>query len=121
MPTCAHSIVYRTIAREANTIATSRATYKHLLVFSDLAEHTPDISFYDPRTIDHLQKSPQSFAQQLEATLPLKQLNGVDVWFLYNPSNYAKNNAYMKIAGFYQHMFTAHGAVPHVANKFQPL
>lgn len=116
-----YSIIFKGAANEANRLAASTATKRYLLVYSDLCEHTPDISFYDKHTLARLQQSPQSVANQFETLASLKSLNGVDVWLLYNPANYTENTAYMPIAEFYQHLFSAHGAVVHIANKFQLL
>jgi hypothetical protein len=119
--TCPYSIVYRTIARQANRLAANTADRKLLLVYSDLYENDTELNFYDTHTINRLQKSPQSIATQLEATIPLKQLSGLQLWLLYNPTSFSQNNRYMIVANFYQHLFSTHGAITHVANKFQPL
>jgi len=119
--TCPYSIVYRAIAGQANRLAVSKAKRKFLLVYSDLYEHGTDISFYDAKVIKRIHENPQSVAVQLEATAPLKPLKGLQLWFIYNPASFEENNRYMTVANFYQHLFTAHGAVAHITNKFIPL
>lgn len=119
--TCPYSIVYRTVARQANRLAASNSNKKFLLIYSDLYENTADMSFYDPKIITRLQQHPQSIEAQFEATVPLGSLSGLNVWLIYNPANYRENSAYMAIANFYQRLFTEHGAVTHIANKFMPL
>lgn len=116
-----YSIIFPAVAQEANLLANSTAIKRYILLYSDLLEHTPAINFYDLKTVNRLQKSSQSIAQQLEETTPLKQLNGLELWLLYNPQNYKQNRSYMSITELYQHLFTAHGATVHIANKFQPL
>jgi len=119
--TCPYSIIYRTIARQANRLAASKAKRKLLLVYSDLYENDADLNFYDAKVMHRLQKNPQSVITQLEASAPLKPLKGLQLWLIYNPASFKQNNDYMAIAGFHQHLFTAHGAAVHIANKFMPL
>jgi hypothetical protein len=115
--TCQHSIIYRTIARQASNLVASTATKKYLLVWSNLRENS-DINFYNPQTISLLKTSPQSIQQHLEATCPSFKLKGIQVWLLYNPTSYRDNNSYMPLAGFYQHLLEVHGATVHVDSKF---
>jgi hypothetical protein len=119
--TCPYSIIYRTVARQANRLSTSKAKRKLLLVYSDLYENDVDLNFYDPKVIHRLKTTPQSIITQLEANAPLKPLKGLQLWLIYNPTSFKQNNDYMVIAGFYEHLFMAHGAVTHIANKFIPL
>jgi hypothetical protein len=119
--TCPYSIIYRTIARQADKLATSNAHRKLLLVYSDLYENDTDLNFYERNKMNRLRTNPLSIALQLETTEPLKRLIGLQMWLIYNPTSYKQNQAYMTIAEFYQHLFTTHGAVTHIANKFLPL
>jgi hypothetical protein len=119
--TCPYSIIYRTIARQANRLMSSQAHSKLLLVYSDLYENGPDLTFYDSKVLTRMQNNPQSIATQLGPTAPLRPLKGLQLWLIYNPSSFKQNNGYMVIAGFYQHLFNAHGAEAHIANKFVPL
>jgi hypothetical protein len=116
--TCQHSIIYRTIARQASNLATSPSTKKYLLVWSNLRENADNINFYDPQTFGLLKTSPQRIRQRLEATCPLSRLKGINVWLLYNPTSYRDNNSYMPLAGFYQHLLESHGAKVHLDSKF---
>ncbi|HZY40337.1 MAG TPA: hypothetical protein VFE53_26985 [Mucilaginibacter sp.] len=116
--TCPYSIIYRTIARQANRLMISPAHSKLLLVYSDLKENDVDLNFYDSKVMTRIQKNPQSVVTQLEATARLKPLNGLQLWLIYNPVSFTQNNTYMSIAGFYQHLFSANGAEIHIANKY---
>jgi len=116
-----YSIVYRAVATAANELAASTAAKRWLIVASDLREHTPYLSFYDSQTLSRLQNEPQAIARQLEAIMPLKRLDGIQMWLLYDPANYGDSESYTRIANFYKGVFEAHGAVTHIANKFQPL
>jgi len=118
--TCAHSIVFRTIAAQANRLTQSQVSHKLLLVYSDLNENS-DVTFYNKHVLDTLRTRPKIIEERLNRSAPLTALNGVGVWFLYTPSTYTANNTYMTIANFYKHIFEQHGATIHISNKFQIL
>jgi hypothetical protein len=117
---CQHSIIYRTIARQANMLAASLAPAKYLLVYSNLYEND-EVNFYDPQLFDMIRNSPQSIQKRLGAATPIGALTGLQVWLLFNPVSYKENNNYMVLAGFYQHLLQEHGATVHIGNKFMAL
>ncbi len=112
--TCPYSIIYRTIARQINRLAASDATRKILLTYSDLQENDTDLDFYDPKVKDKIAKNPQSIIAQLEATVPLKSLNGLQIWLLYSPTSYRQNNTYLPVAMIYNKLFESKGAIVHI-------
>jgi len=114
-----HSIIYRSIAKEAVLLTRSKIKTKLLIVYSDLLENS-EISFYNPQTFGLLQKDPALVEKQLEAYQPLPSLDGVQVWFLYAPNSYHQNNVFMPIARFYESVYIAHHATVHIANQFSP-
>jgi hypothetical protein len=117
----AYTIAYRTIARQANRLAASTAATRWLLVYSDLNENDGNLNFYDPGTLSRLQKEPQGIATQLDADAPLKSLKGLQVWLVYDPVTFSKNNDYMAVARFYERLFAGRGAVTRISTKFQQL
>jgi len=114
--TCPYSIIYRTIARQANGLTGSTAKRKLLLIYSDLCENDADLNFYDRKVMNRVKNNPQSIAVQLEATVPLNPLNGVQVWLLYSPGSFKQNNDYMPVANLYKQMLKAKGATVHIGN-----
>ena len=114
---CAHSIIFRTIAAQANRLALFGASHKLLLVYSDLVENS-DLSFYDRRALEQVTQHPDKIISSLERTAPINNLSGIGVWLLYEPASYGDNNTYMKIAHLYRQVFTSKGAVTHIANTF---
>lgn len=117
--TCAHSIIYRTVATQANYLSHLHAGRKYLIVLSDLLEHST-LSFYDPATLRMLKTHPYTIAQQFEHDEQLANLTGVDMWFLYDPSSYANNASFMSVATFFKSVFEKHGAVIHLDKQFMP-
>lgn len=117
-PICLHSIVYRTIAREANTLAVSRATNKYLLVYSDLYENNGEVNFYRQSFIRELKQTPDKVEQQIIKTMPLNNMAHIQLSLLYNPTSFVDNNRFMPVATMYKHLFEAHGAQVQIATKF---
>ena len=117
-PTCAHSIVYRTIAREGNSLAAAHATNKYLLVYSNLYENNGDLNFYRPSFIRELKQTPDKEEQRMVKSMPLDSMAHVQLSLLYNPTSFADNNRFMPVAGLYKRLFEAHGATVHIATAF---
>ena len=118
--TCNHSIIFQTVAAEANRLAASGAATKYLIVVSDLMEHST-VSFYDRTTLTTLQSNPDRITKQLETITPLSSLANMQVWLLNSPGSYEQNTTYMIVAGFYKHHLEAKGAQVHINTKFQAL
>jgi len=116
--TCGHSIVFRTIAREANSLAALKADNKYLVVYSDLYEANDSVNFYHQNIQQQIRQHPDRIAAQLERSLPLQRTAGVALWLLYEPKSFADNNAFMQVATMYKHLFEAHGAQVHIATQF---
>jgi len=117
--TCQHSVIYRTVATQANYLSRLSAAHKYLLVLSNMLEHST-VSFYDPATLRVLKVHPDTIAQQFERDEPLVNLTGVDMWFLYDPTSYADNASFMNVAGFFKTVFEKHGATVHLDKQFMP-
>eukprot|EP01037_Dinobryon_pediforme_P007928 gene7928-8000_t len=116
---CQHSIVFRTVARQAKALAASPCRNRYLLVWSDLYEND-EVNFYDSQIINLIKTSPQGIRRKLEATNAIADLHGLKVSLLFTPTSYKQNNRYMVIANFYQQLLTAHGATVHIDSKVYP-
>jgi hypothetical protein len=114
-----HSIIYRSVAKQLNELKTARANKKYLLIYSDLMEND-GVNFYDPETFSLLQVKPDSIGQRLENTVSIQNLNGVDVWLLYEPPTYLANHTYRITAGFYKQLLESKGATTHIEKSFNP-
>jgi len=112
------SIVFRAVAQQAALLANRTAAHRYLLVYSDLMEHS-NVNFYDPNTRSLLQTNPAIIEKQMEAEQQLPDLPGVQMWFVYKPKTYRENNLYMRIARFYERVYTAHHATVHIATTFE--
>lgn len=111
-----HSSVYMPIAESVNKlVADKSADKKILLVYSDLRENTLGLSFYDKKTVALQKSDPDKIRDMLFASVPLGDLTGVEVHFLYEPSDPADDGAYRIISGFYKTLFESKGATVFVS------
>jgi hypothetical protein len=106
-----HSSVYLAIVQELNRLAKSKADRKILLVYSDLMENTQSVSFYDKRMISLLHSSPNTISGLLFSQLPIQNISGIEVHFVYQPKNANDDNAFRVVSGFYKKILEAKGAI----------
>lgn len=106
-----HSSVYLAIAQELNRLARDKtADRKLLLVYSDLMENTQAISFYSKKTISLLHSSPEKISDLLLAQMPLGDLSGTEVHFVFQPGNIQDDAAFRLVSGFYKKLLEGKGA-----------
>lgn len=117
IPSKDHSILYRSIAKEINLLSNSKAQNRHLLVYSNLMENS-ELVFFDPGTLALINSKPKVIIQQLEAQTALKNLHGISISLIYEPSSFEDNNSYMSVARLYKTMFEAKGASTQIVQSF---
>jgi hypothetical protein len=115
--TLPYSIVYRAVARQANSLAISTARKRYLLVYSDLRENS-NLNFYNPETVELVCRNPALVAKKLTDNKALPDLSGVQVYLLYSPASYRQNEVYMPIAHLYEQIYTAHHALLYIQSQF---
>lgn len=112
-----HSIIYRTVAKHANSLSRSHARQKILLLYSDLHENST-VSLYSAKASADIDVNPKALQQTFEKSQALITLAGVQVWLMYSPKGYDDNNRYMTIANFYRHLLESKSATVHIDNQF---
>lgn len=111
------SSVYAPIAEEANRLSGSTASRRLLIVYSDLMENTPELSFYDKKAQEGLKNTPEAISEALLQKVPLNRLDGIEIVFVYQPNNAADDRLFQTTAGLFKKLFTEAGAtVSIVAN-----
>lgn len=105
-----NSSVYAAIAYELNRIKRDEAGSKILLVYSDLMENTPDLSFYNDQIISKLIKQDDSIKQILNEISELSSLKGIEVRLVYEPANIEADRKFRIVSGFYKKLLEAKGA-----------
>lgn len=104
------SSVYLPIARELRYLAETSAERRILIVSSDLMEHQPGMSFYDKTTFALLTQNSDSLEQLLEHKAPLPSLDGIKVYFIYQPTDTYHDQQYQVVSTFYKNMLEQKGA-----------
>ena len=112
-----NSIIFRAVAKQSAQVHRNAAPRKLLLVYSDLMEHG-EANFYQPETMEMLRHNPGIIEKQLVGNQPLPDLTGLQLWLLYAPENYRKNDLYMRVAHLYERLYTAHHATVHIEHQF---
>ena len=105
-----HSSIYLPIAREINRLSQSTANRRVLVVYSDLMENEPDFSFYSSSTFSLLQSNPEVVTKFFEQEQSLGQLNGIEVYFIYQPDSTLSDQQFNVVSGFYKNLLEAKGA-----------
>jgi hypothetical protein len=113
------SIIFRSVVEQANRLLETSTQKRYLVMISDLMEHA-ETDFYDQDTQYALAHDPEQMQQRLEKNLSLRDMKGIELWLLYRPDNYRTNQTYRIVSGFYQRLFSLHGAVVHIDQNFNP-
>jgi len=108
------SSVYLPIARELTVISNDKADEKNFIVYSDLMENTPEVSFYDPKTFQELISSPETFIERFNKLSNLPDLTGIHIFLIYQPSNTKADEEYRTVSSFYKKLLETKGATVHI-------
>lgn len=108
--TKSHSSVYLPIARELRHLSESNSTVKKLLIYSDLLEHTPDLSFYNESILSLLLSHPDTIAMALDQKFSLPSLIGIEVHLIYQPGNVVSDRRFRIVSEFYEKLLERKGA-----------
>ena len=105
-----HTSAYLPIARELNRLSQSKSNRKILIVYSDLMEHENALSFYRQSKLDSLQKYPGVLFENFEKQITLNDLNGIEVFLVYQPVNITDSERFRMVSGFYKNLLESKGA-----------
>lgn len=105
-----HSSIYLPLARELNRLSQSKAQQKVLIVYSDLMENSPELSFYREGTLRSLKTNPGAIKAILEKQTTLPDLTGIEVHFIYQPATTEKDNEFNIVSKFYGKLLEEKGA-----------
>jgi hypothetical protein len=104
------SSIYLPIARELNELSKSKADKRVLVVYSDLMENTSDLSFYRKRDFELLKSNPDQVRKKLEKLTVLNSLTGIEIYFIYQPSETKGDQSFQTVTNFYKKLFEDKGA-----------
>lgn len=106
----AYSSIYLPLARELNELSKSKSEKRILLVYSDLMENTPELSFYRNEDFELLKNQPDLLQKRLEKELLLNPLGGIEIHFIFQPKDNKSDKRFQIISEFYKKMFEQRGA-----------
>ena len=105
-----HSSIYLPIAEELKRLANSNAERKVLVVYSDLMENTPGLSFYNPLTFAEISSDPDKIKAMFFTKAILPDLTGVEIHLVYEPKNAKDDANFRRVSDFFRQVFLAQGA-----------
>lgn len=105
-----NSSLYLPIARELNLLSKSKTERKILVIFSDLMENTPGLSFYRVGDFQLLKTNPDSLKNYFESKLAINPLGGIEIYFIYQPKEMVSDERFQSISEFYRKLLESKGA-----------
>ena len=115
-----HSSVFYAVAQQLTYLSGSGADAGILIVYSDLMENTPELSFYDTRVLAALRERPDEVVRAWEGRLGPATLAGIDVYLIHQPASAADDAAYQTVSGFYRQLLEGKGARVTVSANLLP-
>ena len=114
-----NSSIYFPVANALNELAQSNADKKYALIYSDLMENTPQLSFYSKNTLKEVKEKPDAIRNLLESQVQLQSLSGITIYLMYEPTNSLQDEEFKIVSKFYSDFFENYGATVIVAPNLQ--
>ena len=105
-----HSSVYIPLSRELARLSQSKSQERILIVYSDLMENNPGLSFYRSNEFSILENNPDSIRKTFERWQPLPPLSGIEIDIVYHPKDVSTDAAFKVVSAFYKNMLEQKGA-----------
>jgi hypothetical protein len=102
--------MYTPIARELELLSKSKSQRRILIVYSDLMENTESLSFYRKQDFEKLKTKPEQVQKYFEALAPINTLTGIEIYFIYQPTDTKSDERFRIISGFYKKFLESKGA-----------
>jgi hypothetical protein len=102
--------LYLPIAKELKRLSKSKAAKRVMLIYSDLMENTDEMSFYGGNDFLQLKTNPNAVTKYFDSQLKLDNLNGIQIYLVFQPLNMKQDEVYKVVSGFYKKLFEAKGA-----------
>jgi hypothetical protein len=114
-----NSAIYFPVANALNELAQSKADKKYALIYSDMMEHTPELSFYSKNTLKEVKEKPETIRALLESQVQLQSLQGITIYLLYEPTNSLQDEEFKIVSKFYSDFFESKEATVIIAPNLQ--
>ena len=107
-----YSECYKTISGELSLLFQSKSSNRVLLIFSNLFENSEILNIYIEKTKNLLLQKPGKIAEQFEKyNLLPERLNGIKVFFVFQPITRAEDLLYLQIVSEYRRLLESRGAI----------
>ena len=73
-------------------------------------ENTNSLSFYNNKDFKKLKTKPDEIQNYFETMQSINSLSGIEVYFIYQPTDIANDEQFRIISGFYKKMLESKGA-----------
>lgn len=113
----ARSSIYEPLVREVNKLVQTKASKKIMIVESDLQENTTFFSIYRESDYTQLQTHSEQVITRLEKLLPLKNIQGIDIYLIYQPKSDTDNERFILMANLFKDIFEKKGAHVHIGSN----
>lgn len=110
-----NSSIYIPIANELNRLAKSKSQKRILIVYSDLMENSYSLSFYNKKTLAQLKSNPEAITKQFVQLKALQNLSGIQVYFIYQPTDTYSDQTFNIVSGFYKKLLESKGATVNIS------
>lgn len=114
-----NSSIYFPVASALNELAQSNADKKYALIYSDLMENTPQITFYNTTILNEMKEKPEAVRNLLESQLQLQSLSGITIYLLYEPTNSLQDEEFKIVSKFYSDLLESQGATVIIGSNLQ--
>lgn len=105
-----NSAIYLPFSRELARLSKSSGQKRILVIYSDLMENTPDLSFYPKDALKSLQANPRAIKAILERQAPLPDLKGIEIYIVYKPLDINRDSQFRIVSEFYKTWLEEKGA-----------
>ena len=109
-----YSSVYIPIANELNHLSQSKSETRTFVCYSNLMENNR-LSFYKSQTLNAVKSNPDSISKYFESLVPLKRLDGIKVYLIYQPTGNQEDEQFKIVSDFYKNMLESKGAKVEIA------
>ena len=114
-----NSSIYFPVVTAMNKLAQSNADKKYMLVYSDMMENTPQITFYNKTILNEMTDDPEKVRSILESQVQLQSLQGITIYLLYEPTNSLQDEEFKIVSDFYKDLFESKGATVVISPNLQ--
>ncbi len=105
-----NSSIYLPMVEELTRLSNCSADRKVLVMYTDLMENFPGLSFYSPQTFALIRTDPDKVKALLAAQSKLPDLTGIEVYIIHQPKNAKDDAVFRTVGNFYSMILSEAGA-----------